>query len=106
MIAVELAARYVEHESKYDAEIVIHCDNQSVVGAYNRGRSRNFYVNESIRRVDVIGMALNVRFRLEFVPGSQNRADDISRGTLPPSWQRLPNLGALPEEITRFLEYA
>ena len=107
MIAVELAARYVENDGKIrDADVPIYCDNQEVVAAYDRGRSRNFHINESIRRVDVIGMTLNVRFVLEYIPGEKNPADPVSRGTLPKGRARLAELPSLPKTISRWLDYA
>ena len=107
MVGVELAARYVEHDGGIrDAEVPIHCDNQGVVAAYNNGRSRNFHVNESIRRVDAIGMKLNVQFVLEYVPSLENPADSVSRGKLPKGRARLPELPTLPKAISQFLKYA
>ena len=106
MVAVELAARYVEFRNLRNRDVVILSDNQGVVGAYNRGRSRNFQTNESIRRVDIIGMTLNTRFELLYISTNENPADPVSRGSPPHGLSRLPALTSLPEELTAYLTYA
>ena len=102
MVAVELAARYVSELGYSNVDVLIYSDNAGVVGAYNRGRSRNFQVNEAIRRVDTIGMTLNILFRLEYVNTKNNLADPVSRGEPVASMSRLPQL-ELPAELSTFL---
>ena len=105
MIAVELAIRHVERMGVVDCDVLIHCDNQGVIGAFARGSSRNFQVNNSIRRAEVIGMAHNVHFILEYVRTEQNPADPVSRGAPGAHLSRLPSI-VLPEDLTSFLIHA
>ncbi|OBZ78926.1 hypothetical protein A0H81_01330 [Grifola frondosa] len=103
MIAVELAARFVEQLGYKDSDILVRGDNSGVVGAVTRGRSRNFQANESIRRTEVLSMSLNIYFRLEYVNTKVNKADPVSRGKPDPSMARLPVLFTLPPELELFL---
>ncbi|GBE79380.1 hypothetical protein SCP_0205780 [Sparassis crispa] len=103
MIAVELAVRTVEVLGHRDANVLIRGDNQGVQGAFTRGRSRNFQVNASIRRADIISMSLNILFTVRYVNTKDNLADRVSRGDPDPSMsRRLPSF-MLPEELTFFL---
>lgn len=105
MIAVELAVRHCECLGHSDSDILIRSDNMGVVGAFTRGRSRNYQVNDSIRRAEVIGMARNLRFVLDYVNTCANVADPVSRGILDPAWARLPVL-QLPSELFEYLVHA
>lgn len=104
MIAIELLIYHVEHMGSKDCNILIRSDNMGVVGAFTRGRSRNFQVNDSIRRSEVISMALNIRFVLEYVNTKDNVADPVSRGIPVPHLSRLAPI-QLPDELTQFLGY-
>ncbi|OBZ72642.1 hypothetical protein A0H81_07918 [Grifola frondosa] len=106
MVAVELAIRYVEELGHTNADILIRGDNEGVVGAFTRGRSRNFQVNDSIRRAGVIGMSLNLSFKLTYVNTKVNKADPVSRGEPDPSMTRLPPLTTLPPELIPFIVHA
>lgn len=105
MVAVELAVRHVEGMGLRDCDILVLSDNMGVVGAFTRGRSRNYQVNASIRRAAVIAMSLNIRFVVNYVSTDANVADPVSRGKSDPSAARLP-LIALPEELLPFLDHA
>lgn len=103
MVAVELVARYVEKLGYSNAEILIRSDNMGVVGAYNRGRSRNFPTNEAIRRTDVLAMSLNIKFSLQYVNTKVNLADPVSRGVPVPGLKHLPSPFPLPGELSPYL---
>lgn len=102
MIAVELAALVLDHLGVSNGDLIIRSDNAGVVGAFNRGRSRNFEVNLSIRRTTVINAATNVHLLLQYVNTKDNIADPISRGCFNPDQRRLP-LITLPSELLPFL---
>ncbi|GBE86646.1 hypothetical protein SCP_0905260 [Sparassis crispa] len=78
MVAVELAVRTIECLGQQNAHILIRGDNKGVEGAFARGRSRNFQVNSSIRRTEVIAMALNILFTVQYVNTKDNLADPMS----------------------------
>lgn len=102
MIAVELAALILDQLKIANGDLTIHSDNAGVVGAFNRGRSRNFEVNLSIRRTTVVNAATNVHLLLQYVNTKDNIADPISRGCLGRNCDRLP-LIQLPSELLPFL---
>jgi hypothetical protein len=77
-----------------------------VIGAFEKGRGRNFMVNFSIRRTDVLLVDNNLSLSFEYVKSEVNLADSISRGDLgPPSSRSLFNI-SLPVELTAYLVYA
>lgn len=102
-IAVELAILLVEVMVIRDAEVLIRSDNQGVIGAFGRGRSRNWMVNRCIQRSDVVGMALNTVFKFEFVASEDNLADPFSRGEQVPGFIPLSHHIPLPEPLYPFL---
>lgn len=104
MIALELACLYLETMQYTNVDILIHSDNVGVIGAFLRGRSRNFQVNLAIRRTMLICMARNFALFPEYVNTEYNLADPVSRGILGNDVDRLPVLPALPMELHPFLE--
>lgn len=104
-VAVELAVRHIEQKGLRDCDLLIHSDNMGVVGSFNKGRCRNYQINDCIRRVEVVLMSLNIHLRLEYVSTHANVADPVSRGTLDPSKARLAPI-SLPEELSPFLVHA
>ena len=103
MVAMELAARLLEQEGARDTEIILRGDNMGVIGAMERGRSRNFQVNDSIRRTEVICMASNILLRPRYVNTKCNRADPVSRGIPDARLSRIEIRFALPPELSPFL---
>ena len=103
MVAVELAARYLDQAGTRNADILVRGDNMGVVGAFERGRSRNYQVNDSIRRTEVVCMACNIRIKLQYVNTKENRADEVSRGTPSPRLLPLRTSFSLPPELSPFL---
>jgi len=86
-----------------NAAVLIRSDNEGVIGAYTKGRGRNFQVNHAIRRVEAIGLATNVSYVLSYVESKLNKADPISRGILGPRAKQLPFYIQLPVELSPFL---
>lgn len=80
-------------------------DNTGVIGAHNRGRSRNIHVNDSIRRISTLFISTNTTIDFEQVPSALNRADPISRGDLGPPDCKLNISFDLPVEVNDFLVY-
>ncbi len=103
MVAMELATLYLEQTGVHDAEVLVRGDNTGVIGAIQRGRSRNFQVNESIRRTEVVCMARNILLKPAYVNTKDNRADPVSRGIPDARLRPLSISFALPPELSPFL---
>lgn len=101
-VAVELAILTLFELGWKNACVLIHSDNQGVIGAFNRGRSRNFHVNLCIRRSEAISMCSNVAHILSYVESARNKADAISRGEIRSRTLRLPSV-SLPEELQPYI---
>lgn len=101
-IAVELAVRILFDQGLSNSTIIIHSDNQGVIGAFRHGRSRNFHVNLCIRRVEALAMASNVLHLLTYTESAKNKADPISRGEIGSLSSRLPS-PELPSELVNFI---
>lgn len=103
MVAIELAVRRLEEIRIADANILVRSDNEGVVGAVKRGRSRNFHVNLSIRRAETICMANNIMIQVEYVKTDTNVADSVSRGKPDAALGRFHSKFELPVELSTFL---
>ena len=103
MVAVELVVRHLEQLGMENADILVRSDNSGIIGAFQRGRSRNFQVNNSIRRTEAICMAMNLWITLQYVTSANNRADPVSRGIPDARLASLPIKFELPCELSPFL---
>ena len=103
MVALKLAVRYLEQLGMENADVLVRSDNSGVIGAFQRGRSRNFQVNNSIRRTEAICIALNLWIRPQYVTSSDNHADPVSRGVPDARLASLPIRFELPGELWPFL---
>lgn len=101
-LAVELAALLLTSLNYHDCHLLLRSDNQGVIGAHDRGRSRNFESNLSIRRTGVTTAAANISLSLVYVPSDVNRADPISRGILGSGTDKVPCHILLPDEIAPY----
>lgn len=104
-VAVELAAYLLEAKGVRNTHVLIHSDNQGVIGAFNKGSSANIQVNLSIQRVGACLLALNNQLKLEYISTEKNPADPISRGALSnlDPTMRLPDI-ELPQELRPYLK--
>jgi hypothetical protein len=101
-IAVEMAVLTLYSAGWKDRSVLIHSDNQGVIGAFKHGRSRNFQVNLCIRRVQAIAMESNMLHHLSYTESLANKADPVSRGETGPVSSRLPPF-QLPAELVPFI---
>lgn len=101
-VAVELAIRTLFDAGWRDTSVIIHSDNQGVIGAFRHGRSRNFQVNLCIRRVESLAMASNVSHLLVYTESARNKADPISRGEIGSPGNRLARI-LLPPELHDYI---
>jgi hypothetical protein len=53
-LAIELLTYLLEDTSLQNAHLLIHSDNQGAIGALDKGHSRNFHINLSVRRIYTI----------------------------------------------------
>jgi hypothetical protein len=98
-VAIELLSSFLESKGFHDAHLLIHSDNQGTIGALEKGRSRNIYINLSVRRTHLILTALSITPRLVYIESQANPADPISRGEPGPSGKRIFLTSALPDEL-------
>lgn len=103
MIGIELATLLLEQLGVENEDVLVNGDNVGVIGAVAKGRSRNFQVNASIRRMETIEMARNIRIKPRYVNTKENKADPVSRGIPDPLLSRLQILFELPLELRPFL---
>ncbi len=108
MIAIELVVRRLEEIGVENTDVLVRSDNQGVVGAFMRGRSRNYQVNLSIRRTEIMCISKNLRIHLEieYVNTKVNPADAVSRGTPLPGMPRFRSDFMLLQELNSFLVHA
>ncbi|KAF7330695.1 hypothetical protein MSAN_02447600 [Mycena sanguinolenta] len=101
-IALEFLIYTMEKLDWHDVHLLVHSDNKGVIGAFDKGRSRNFEINLSIRRAHYVLASRNITLKLEYIESARNPADPISRGTLAPYSLRLPYTFLLPLDIASF----
>jgi len=79
-IALEFAIRYLAIIGIRDELTKVLGDNKSTIGAFNRGRGRNVWTNESVRRSWEVQSAVNCETAVIYVKSKDNPADKVSRG--------------------------
>lgn len=104
-VAVELAVLSLQAGGFHDQHILVRSDNQGVIGAWEKGRGRNFEVNLCIRRTNVIAAACGIDLSFLYVPSAINLADPISRGELGSASHQVSYTFELPEALARFIEH-
>lgn len=104
-VALELALLCLEAMDVCDSDVIVRSDNQGSIGAYLKGRGRNFHSNLSIRRMGNVGAARNIQFLPVYVKSADNLADPVSRGILGHPNRRVLHHISLPEELSPYLVY-
>jgi hypothetical protein len=104
-VAVELAILATKIMGIRDANILIRSDNEGVIGAFSKGRCSNFMTNLSIRRSDEVCSDTRISTTLFYVNTTNNLADPISRGILPPSSQTFPLPIPIPLPLLPFISH-
>jgi hypothetical protein len=102
-VAVEFIARALDRLDVRDSHVLVRSDNMGVIGSFDKGRSRSFEMNLSVRRSLAIASARNITFDLRYVESANNPADPISRGELGPVALRFASDFELPEELQPYL---
>jgi hypothetical protein len=98
-IAIELLVYFLEILGFRDTHLLIHSDNQGTIGAFEKGRSANTYINLSIRRTHLVLMDLSITPNITYIKSEANPADPISRGEPGPVGKRVFPTFMLPEEL-------
>lgn len=102
-LAVELAAILLGILGYQGQRILLRSDNQGVIGAHEKGRSRNFESNLSLRRTLFCCLDSDLSLALEYVESALNLADPISRGILPEASKAWDYVLPLPDELKQYL---
>jgi hypothetical protein len=78
-LALELLFYFLEAMDLKDVHLLIHSDNQGAIGALDKGRSPNYHINLSIRRLYTVLVPQFITPLRKFVPSEDNPADSIPR---------------------------
>ncbi|SJL14075.1 uncharacterized protein ARMOST_17530 [Armillaria ostoyae] len=106
-LAVELVIYAVMERGIQDASIIVHSDNQGVIGSFDKGRSRSFSMNLAIQRCSAVLAEKNIHLSLTYVASAANPADPISRGDLGLESSRLHLILPTPDLISDcFIRFA
>jgi hypothetical protein len=98
-LALELLFYFLEAMSLENAHLLIHSDNQGALGALDKGRSPNYHINLSIRRLYTILITHFITPQLRFVPSKDNPANPISRREQGSPDLQLPYSFRMPDEL-------
>ena len=98
-VAIEILIYILEAKGINNTTLLIHSDNQGTIGSIDKGRSRNFHINLSIRRTYVVLASLFITPHLVYVTSEANPADPISRGELGDAGKRISVSFSLPDEL-------
>ena len=101
-VGLEFTIYVLEELGFSNAHITIYSDNKGVIGAFDKGRCRNFKINSSIRRSSNVLASKNILLNLVHVESEANLADPISRGILGSPESRLCTQFNIPDDIKSF----
>ena len=99
-VAIELLALFLESTGHRNAHLLVHSDNQGTIGALDKGRSGNIYINLAVRRTHLILMSTSLVFKTIYVESHANPADPISRGEPGPAGKQMFPSFKLPDELS------
>ena len=98
-VAVEILVYILEAMGIANTTLLIHSDNQGTIGSLDKGRSRNFHINLSIRRAYIVLASQFITPELVYITSKNNPADPISRGELGSIETRITTSFSLPDEL-------
>ena len=102
-VAVEVLVYILEAMDVTNTTLLIHSDNQGTIGSLGKGRSRNFHINLSIRRIYVVLASQFIIPELAYIASENNPADPISCGELGSPESRIIVSLSLPDELQHIL---
>ena len=98
-LALELLFYCLEAMDIKNIQLLIHSDNQGAIGALDKGRSPNYHINLSIRRLYTVLIPRFITHQLKYIPSENNPADPISRGEPGSPDLKLPYSFRMPDEL-------
>ena len=104
-LALEFLIHFLDAMGICNAHILIHSDNTGAIGALDKGRSPNYHINLSIRRMYTILVSRFITHRLEYISSEDNPADPISRGESGPAELAIPYSFSMPDELVPVFLY-
>jgi hypothetical protein len=104
-VALELLIYAIEERAYHDVYLRVHSDNMGVIGAFDKGRSRNHDMNMCVRRAHYVLAARNITLDITYIPSADNPADPISRGTLGSHKNRHKTCFTLPPDLAPFFTH-
>jgi len=105
LIMLELAVIWLVQDGYMDCNITIHGDDMGLIGAFDKGCSRNIACNDSIQQTASAIILNNITISPVYTPSTSNMVDLISCSILGPLSLCLQEPLQLPEELTPFLTY-
>jgi hypothetical protein len=97
MVAIEFGLRMAVAHGYRDASIWVWSDNKGVIGALEGGKSRNLEHNRVLQRIVSLMRATNIHVQPTYVPTTENKADNPSRGTPALGLPRTPERFRIPQ---------
>ena len=98
-VAVEILIYILEAMGVTNTTLLIHSDNQGTISSLDKGRSRNFHINLSIRRAYIVLASQLITPELIYIASENNPADPILRGELGSIETRITTSFSLPDEL-------
>ena len=100
---MELALLWVVMAGFHDVKVIIHSDNTGMLGALDKGRSRDMASNLSICQMVWTMVPVNLMVEPIYVTSETNLADACSHGELGSANTRLLVLFTVPMALNPFI---
>jgi hypothetical protein len=71
-VALKLLIYAIEERGLCDVHLLVHSDNKGIIGGFDKGCSRNFDINLSIRRAAYVLASLNISLDLTYIESKKN----------------------------------
>jgi hypothetical protein len=104
-VALEVIIYAIKERGLSNSHLLVHSDNQGVIGAFDKGCSRNDAINLSIRRSCLVLASRNLTLDLRPIESDKNPADPISRGVLGSRSSRLHSSFSLPDDLATYFHH-
>ena len=98
-VAIELLTYFLEEMGLHDCHLLIHSDNQSTIGALDKGHSPNSHINLSVHHTYLLLSHLSISPKITYIESTANPADPISCGEQGDADKHLPHNFKLPDEL-------
>lgn len=105
MVAEELGLLAVIESGLSNATFVLKSDNQGMIGALQRGQSRNGQQNEVLQRITALLLEHNLWITSEYVPSEANTSDEPSCGVAPEGTTRQRRQFDIPYPLRMYLHH-